>query len=140
MGELTSLRIVDYTDRELLHILNDVANEEGWASSEDLAKAIGIKPRGDDPRGPRRCVAMRFAWMARYGWVRRDPSNTMWCLTKDGEDLMSGQLRPALQQSLKEMRAADRVLLMREMTNAYRNAPKSAAAMYRREWVHGTAR
>lgn len=140
MGELTSLRIVDYTDRELLHILNDVADEEGWASSEVLANAIGIKPRGKDPRGPRRCVAMRFAWMARYGWVRRDPTNTMWRLTKDGEELISGKLRPALKQSLKEMRPADRVMLMREMTTAYRNAPQSAATMYRREWIHGTAR
>lgn len=140
MAKLTSLRIIDYTDRELLHMLNDVADEEGWATTEQLVKAIGLVSKDNDPGRPRRSVATRFTWMRRFGWVERNEEHTAWRLTREGADLMNGSLRRGLQKSLKSMRDGDRVLLMREMATAYREAPRESAIMFRREWIHGTKR
>lgn len=142
---LNSLTNYDYSDRELLHILNDTADAEGWAETADLAEVIGVTmPSVNGQHSDRekqayahRCTAMRFSWMARYGWVERDEGRTKWRLTDIGHDLMDGKLTKTLQNALDRLDAGDRVLVMREIGNAYRAAPDPARHMLRREGIRG---
>lgn len=144
---LRSLRNVDYTDRELLHILNDVGDAEGWSTTDDLAEQIRIShPEGNGSipeairlRHAKHCIATRFAWMVRFLWVERDESRTKWRLTEIGRDLMNGALSKRVEQSLDRMKPADRILVMRSLATGFeRGAP--ASTMLRREWEHGTGR
>lgn len=139
---LNGLKNEDYTDRELLHILNDVADGDGWASTFDIAAVLPIKhPDGEDHgTHASRCVASRFAWMTRYGWVERDESRTKWRLTRVGRDLMNGKLNKSFQTAMDKLSPGDRVLVVRAMGAAFRTGSPEAATMLRREWLHGARR
>lgn len=144
---LHSLKNIDYSDRELLHILNDLAGTE-WATTDDLADQIRITPPpGNNGQGAmndaqkrayaKRCIATRYSWMRRFGWVERDEDRTKWRVTQIGRDLMNGKLTKGLAASLERINAADRVLVMRSLTKAYQGERNEAKTMLRREWQHG---
>lgn len=139
---LRSLRNEDYSDRELLHICADEAGTDGWTTTDDLASVIGISAPPDLTGKYRtlyakRCIATRFSWMVRFGWVERDEDRTSWRVTRIGRDLMNGNLDKSLEKNLGKLSAGDRVLVMRHMTQGYRSSRDEAAAMLRREWQHG---
>jgi hypothetical protein len=142
---LRSLRNEDFSDRELLHILNDLADNEGWATTEEIADALHISPPGRVTKDYREkygkhCVATRYSWMVRYGWVERDPSRTKWRLTEIGEELMAGNLNKRIEDAISQLSSGDRILVMRRMTEAFRIDREEAATMLRREWLHGARR
>ena len=62
-------------DAELLAVVDDVADENGWATTFSIRFQLG-----EDPWLPRKGeggtsgVGMRLAWLRRYGWVERGPS------------------------------------------------------------------
>lgn len=143
---LTSLRNEDYSDRELLHILLDKADDEGWTTTFDLMDALRLGHPDADASDKERekrakhCIGTRFSWMVRYKWVERDEeTRTKWRPSEAGHDLMNGRLTKAVERALAGMKPADRILAMRMLTMDYnRAAPDSI--MLRREWQHGTGR
>lgn len=145
---LRSLRILDYQDRELLHIAVEEADNEGWVSTEDLAATLRIShPEGNGNISDKerlhhahRCVGSRFSYMARIGWVERNEAKTMWRVTEIGQDLMSGRLSRRLHSSLDKLSPGDRILVMRELAKTFAASPVVVGTALRREWAHGTGR
>ena len=63
---MKSFKLDDYSDRELVHVVVDLANDEGWTSVVDVASRVGLKEHVQS-------VTVRFSWMKRYGILERSP-------------------------------------------------------------------
>lgn len=147
---LRSLTNFDYQDRELLHILNDEGDNEGWASTEDLGKVVRIAPpegNGNATKKERaahahRCIGTRFSYMSSVDWCEKkvEKGVTYWRLTDIGRDLMNGRLSEGMMGSLDMLRPADRVLVMRELGKAFTQSGRSSGTILRREWANATGR
>lgn len=146
---LHALRVVDYTDRELLHILNDKANEEGWATSDELQDSLAVNYPAEDGEivtdaerigYARRCIGARYAYMVRVGFVERNDKRTHWRVSNVGKQLMSGELDGEFERTLRRLSPADRILVMRELGRGYRGAGAPAQTIIRREWANGSYR
>ena len=61
---LTSLTIEDMSDREFLHVVLDVAEEDGWSSSDDVRRKLGMPKRFH--------ASSRLSWLQRFGAVERE--------------------------------------------------------------------
>ena len=111
---LQSLKVTDYTDRELLLILQDVADEDGSATTAELVDRIRIKAPDPDanPHYAKRCVSARYAAMKRMGYVQRDEDKVKWQITTIGRELAAGRLSKATENMLKKLTAAQRILVM----------------------------
>jgi hypothetical protein len=146
---MASLRNIDLTDRELLHVIYDIANGEP-VSSHDVGLALGISPNGSKNKTAATRVAQRLSWMKRYGFLERvspleleggkvgDP--VLWLVTEIGRQIMSGKLSRTLEQSIDRARPGDQVLLMRKLTQrAYVQAGPEIATAVRREYLHNAA-
>lgn len=133
-----ALRNLDYSDRELLHVIYDATGGDGLASSDDIAAALGYSDNGK-PRT--RLVAARLTWMARYGFIEpvepeatsdRDPKHRLWAVTPVGRSLMGGRLNGHVEQALTRSDPGQALLLMRRLTTEGRS--ESVAAALRREF------
>lgn len=136
---LASLRIVDFSDRELLHIVNDLT-KDGWADSREVAEELGI-----DAQHPAQCVGQRFGWLAKYHCIEKHKDEAhKWRLTDFGESIMRGSLSKAAQRQLEGLDEGQLLLATRYVTSRYQglaassNGGGSAAWLLRREWTHGT--
>jgi hypothetical protein len=147
---LTSLRLEDYSDREVLLILQDITGPDGWADSLEVAERIGLQAEH-----PRRTAASRLSWLQRYGAVEREfardadgvirlrrdgrPVYTQrWRLTDRGRTLAAGTLTSRQQESLERMATDDRLLLItRWLTEVERSTDDVAATLMKREWRYG---
>lgn len=70
MRKLTTLRVTDVRDREVMGWLRDAA-VDGWASSRDVVDSVG-RSAWADPDTAHRMVAIRFSWLWRYGALYRE--------------------------------------------------------------------
>lgn len=155
MAPLESLNIVDLSDREVLLMLRDVADADGWAYAYDVGERLGIV---EEHR--RRASANRLSWMTRFGAVERehlqdadgryryvndDPDRPKygqrWRLTVIGEAIASGKLRAAQERAVEELGEAELVLITRLVAERARGATNATAAkLVEREWKHRWAR
>jgi len=126
------LRNVDYTDRELLLLIEDNADADGVTTADDLAMALGYGEAAAHK------VTSRLAWMTRYGFLARNGAG--WLITPEGREVMSGQLTPALDARLQGASVGQRVLMMRAISAGYVNGTPAQAAAVRREWLHQAAK
>jgi hypothetical protein len=153
MAPLESLRITDFSDREVLLILNDVADGEGWASAKDMVERFGFAQRLDRPH---RFVAQRLSWLGRYGALEREhewdeqgrPKLTRsgklkytqrWRMTPAGRALAMGKLRTGQQRALEGLTDEQLLVALREVTRHVQRAGETAAVLARREWRYGSA-
>lgn len=150
---LERLRLVDFSDRELLLILNDVTDAEGWGTAVDMVVHMDFAPSVEHPQ---RYVGSRLGWLYRYGAVEREhmydehnnPRFTKagkprfsqrWRLTPIGAAVAMGRLKAAQQRTLEGLADDQLLVAMREITRLYRQAPGTAAALVKREWTYGSA-
>jgi hypothetical protein len=146
---MKSLTLLDFSDRELLLIVYDVRDPEGWSSARDVAR-INL----DHPE-PHRPVASRLSWMRRYGAVEREfmrdehgnPMRTpngklrftqRWRLTDRGMALAQGKLSDTDRQALDRFTDDQLLVVTRWLTERQRESDLVAGALVRREWKHGT--
>ena len=73
--------------RELLHMMLDEADGQGWISAQDLARALAI-----EAKHPAQHVGTRLGWMRKYGAVERQAKEPMWRPTSMGRALATGDL------------------------------------------------
>lgn len=132
---MRALALQDYTDRELLLMVLDNGDAEGWVTSETLADVLGI-----EHKHPRQCVGSRMSWMRRYGVVERHPvyDRHAWRLTSIGEVLAKGKLSPAQERQLEHLRDDQMLLVTRWLGARQRSAQDSAGILMRREWRAST--
>jgi hypothetical protein len=146
---LDRLRIEDFSDREFLLIVADVAAEEdGWADSEQVAQRMDLSTR--------RLASSRLSWLRRYGAVEREhvrdehgniryhrngkPMHTQrWRLTTAGQMVAFGKLRKADETALGRLRDEQMLLVTRWL--AERTAGDGTVGkLVSREWRYGQAR
>ena len=133
MAARTSLTLYTYSDRELLHVMLDESDGDGWISAQDLAKVIGI-----DAKHPAQHVGTRLGWMRKYGAVERQPKAPLWRPTAMGRTLATGDLSMDLETSLRELPSEQLLTLTRMLTKRYSRVGETAAHLMRREWMYGT--
>lgn len=142
------LTIEDFSDREFLLIVADVAaNEDGWADSEQVALRMDLSTR--------RLASSRLSWLRRYGAVEREhardesgniryhrnglPMHTQrWRLTPAGEVLAFGKLRKGDQAALERMKDEQMLLVTRWLTSRT-TGDSTVAKLVSREWRYGHA-
>ena len=148
---LESLRVVDFSDRELLLILNDVADGDGWAYAQDMANRINL-----DHEHPNRSVASRLSWLVRFGAVEREHlsdehGNLMWTrsgrpkygqrwrLTPIGRTYALATLTKAERSRLAAVDGDKMLLVTKWLAEQYRQSPDAGASLMKREWTYGTS-
>ena len=147
---LTSLRIVDYSDRELLLVVRDLGEADGWVTSQEIAERLQI-----ESARPKQVVGSRMSWLQRYGALEREhlrdafgnlryrgngkPVYTQrWRLTSRGEQLAAGNLTKRDQEVLGRITSDDHLLLVtRYLTQRQRSTDDTARTLMRREWRYG---
>src|ERR1044072_1673333 len=120
MPKIEHLRITDYSDREFLLVMNDVAGGDGWADSEAVAQRLDLTER--------RIASSRLSWLARYGAGEREhvrgeagnlrsprngkPMHTQrWRLTEVGRSVAFGKLRRSAETALEKIDDGQLLLL-----------------------------
>jgi hypothetical protein len=149
MAALESLRLADMSDREVLLIVHDLQDSEGWVDSLDMADRMGMK---HDRR--RSTVASRLAWLRRYGAMEREflwdeNSNPIvnrkgehrmgqrWRLTAIGEVIALGKLKAAQEKAVSELDDSQFLLLTRALAGRVRGADDhTVQKLSEREWRH----
>src|ERR1700748_1358305 len=103
---MPNLRNIDLTDRELLHVIDEAAQEspDDTVSAMEIAVVLGYPVNGD--RSALHAVSTRMAWMVRYGFVARiDPQTRQdgkrsgpvrWALTHIGDQIRRGRTNKAM--------------------------------------------
>ena len=128
-----SLKLLELSDRELLHAMLDLADEEGYASVFDLAEEFNI-----DHKHARQCVAQRLSWLKRYGAVERLDGEPRWRPTSKGLAIARGSLSPEQREALDGLSSEQMLEATRLVTGRYRRIGDTAAHLMRREWTYGT--
>jgi hypothetical protein len=134
-----SLRLTEFSDRELMNIVLDNEDETGWVDSEQIALAIN-----PDHVHARQCVGIRFSWMRRYGAMERQDDKTKehygrWKLTPVGRKIALGELSPEEKKLLDSLPPEKLMTTVGQLTRRYHRVNETAATMMRRAWINGTA-
>jgi DNA-binding IclR family transcriptional regulator len=124
--------LYDFRDLDVMLKLAREGDEDGWAETEGLARAMGL----DDDR---RNVGQRLSWMRRYGMIERDERTGLWRLTPGGERVTKSHLRAAASRTLEDLPEESMIEVMANVTHRYRFADSMTAALLRREFLYGTA-
>ena len=127
------LRLADMSDREVLLIMIDLADEDGLVDPLLIAETIGV--RGDNKR---RAVTARLSWLKRWGAVYRDNDTRSYGLTAIGHDMASGALRAAQSKALEGMGDAQMLLVTQWLTERAHGSGTTVQTLVRREWQYRT--
>jgi len=129
----SSLNLYAFSDEELLALVKDNLDQEGWVTSAELADAIGLDPE-DDNRS--HCVAQRLSWMVRFGVVQKDKEKVpaRWTITGRGIVILEATFSADLQAALAKMKGDALWRLARDVTTRYGQADQASAVMVRRSF------
>lgn len=131
------LTIWGISDTELLGIVDDVADENGWSTTADVRLQLGENLED----GRRSGAGSRLAWMRRYGWLERSPDTGGWRLTAMGHAILDNpRLSAAVERALGGLNPAQRVRLAREIGESGASAPVEVRAALRRQWQRSIGR
>lgn len=131
-GRRHGASLYDFRDLDLMHKIVDEGDNEGWVETEHLARTMGL---GDTHN---RNVAIRLAWMKRYGMVTRDEQRGLWRLSPGGERVVAARLRAASVRQLEALPEDALVETMASVVQRYRFVDAMTATMLRREFLFGT--
>jgi hypothetical protein len=135
------LSLLGISDSELLHIVDDLADDSGWATNLDVRMQLGEDI--DDPEVSKRSgVGSRLSWMRRYGWLESDATRAS-ChrLTPMGHAILdNAQLSRTFEKALAKLNPAQQVRLTREIAQGGMQSPSEIQAALRREWQRNLAR
>lgn len=124
--------LYDFRDLDLMMRIADDA--ERRLTSKDLAEAIGL----DSEDGGTQAVAIRLAWMKRYGFVDYDSNKKDWRLSSGGSRITEAHLRAAQVKAIEAVPDEAMVEVMSHVTARYRLGDPVIASLLRREFLFGT--
>lgn len=152
------LTLVDFSDRDLLGLLIDALDPDGWASSEAISNLPGLKFLREGHPRPVQCVGSRLGWLWRYGAIEREqmrdehgtkvyiagdksrPKLTQrWRLTPLGEAMVKGSLTKAQQAQLEGMGMDKMLSVTRWLGRSAIHAPDLARTLTIREFRYSTS-
>jgi hypothetical protein len=123
------------SDTELLAIVDDLADENGWTTT--LSVRLQLGEREDTKHSG---VGGRLAWMRRYGWLEKGEASD-WRLTAMGRAIIDGgHLSKTLETALDRANAAQRVRMTRELAEGGHSSPSEIRAALRRQWTRSLGR
>jgi hypothetical protein len=125
------LTLFDFRDVDLMHKLADEGGADG-VTSHELADALGMR---DDVQA----VAVRSAWMRRYGFFDYDAERKLWRLSDAGERIVESDTRASTIERLAKIPDEQLVDVMAHVTSRYRHGDMTTATLLRREFAYGTA-
>jgi hypothetical protein len=124
------LTVWGISDSELLHIVDDLADENGWTSNLAVRMQLGEDVEAVKHSG----VGSRMAWMRRYGWLER-ADNGDHRLTAMGHAVIDNpDLSRAVANALEKLNPAQRVRLTRELAQGGAHSAAEVQVALRREW------
>jgi hypothetical protein len=136
-----SLKITDFSDRELLAIASVIQNADGKIDIQRVAEQIWPRTMKDDDAAwhARHCVAIRFAYMRRMGVIDKysrngKPEIGMWELTEFGEEFVRGAVSAAQERAITESKPGQELELMALMGQLFEKVDEDAATLMRREF------
>ena len=131
-----SFDLYAFSDEELLHLVKDNLDSEGWVTSGELADAIGI-PADEDNR--LQGIGIRLGWMQRYDVIRKNTEPplhpTKWTLTGRGIVVLDATFTRTLDEQLKGLKGEALWRLAREVTGRYGAADNVSASLVRRSFM-----
>jgi hypothetical protein len=131
-----SLKLEEFSDRELLFALEEFSDDEGLATSQAISDGLGFEPI-PGTRHPHQSIAVRLGWLRRYGVVHRDKAG--WGLTDVGYRLMHGTLRASERRVLDNLDGDRLYAVMQEIGSHMLTTGDEAATMVHRSWRHSMA-
>jgi hypothetical protein len=129
-----SLTLGDFSDFDLLGALDEAGDDDGWATSQEVARQIGI-----EHPNPAKCVGARFAWLNRFGLMEQDTlkDGTMkWRLNPTGTALIypSKSMPVAIQRALETLSESQMIWLTDSVAQGLPGTSRQAAHLARRAW------
>ena len=127
------------SDSELLAVVDDLADENGWTHTIDVRLQLGEKP---EERHGRSGVGPRLSWLKRYGWLEQHADDhSQWRLTAMGHALLDDpELTRSVENALEKLNPAQRLRLTRELGEfGAHTAPEIKTAL-RRQWQRALGR
>jgi len=103
------IRISDYSDREVLGIMFDLAGVEAVTSRELAVRLFAIpdsKDKTEEIKHATRCAGARLSWMRRYGLVEAGEEKGEWRLSVAGDQLRRSKLRSTVSTGIAKTDAA----------------------------------
>ena len=132
------LTIWGISDTELLAIVDDLSDENGWAHTYAVRVQLGEDP---EETGHRSGVGPRLSWMKRYGWLEKGEASNEWRLTAMGHQILDNpNLSRAVENALAKLSPAQRVRLTREIAEGGQGAPMEVRTALRRQWQRSLGR
>jgi hypothetical protein len=119
------------SDSELLAMVDDLADEDGWVTTVDVRLQLG---ENTEDVGHRSGVPTRLAWMRRYGWLERGERH-QWRLTAVGHALIENpKLAKGVEASLAKLNPGQRIAAAREIAEAGNAGAGEIRDALRRQW------
>ena len=131
-GSGLDLTIWGISDPEILGIVDDLADEDGWTSTIEVRLQLGENVESRDRRSG---VGPRLSWLRRYGWLEQHVDDrSRWRLTADGQALLDHPtLTRTVARALTQLNPAQQLRVARELAeNGARSKHRTAL---RREWT-----
>ena len=96
MADQKLLPMLAFSDRDLIHVVNDHADEEGWITGPALAEVLEVDPRA---------AGSRLSWMHRFGLLDREVqgSRPRFRLSKAGKALHDATLSDSAEKVLTSL-------------------------------------
>lgn len=132
-GNRKHASLYDFRDLDLMLMIEERADEDGWAETADLASSLGF----DDSLQP---LGIRFAWMRRYGILDHNAKERTWRLTEGGLRVVEAKLRAAQSRTIEAIPDESLIDVMANVTRRYHHGDPMIATMLRREFMFGTQR
>jgi len=123
-----SLTVYDFRDMDLmLHL------RESPATAKQLAETLGLDDDGV------RNVAIRVAWMRRFGMLDLDEKSRLWSLSDGGSRVVAAKHKAATMRKVESIPDEEMVEVMAHVTSRYMHGDAMTAALLRREFQYGTS-
>lgn len=135
-GKRTSLKLTEFEDIEFLARLEDLADEDGYTSTQVLADGLNL-----DVEYPARNVGSRLSWMRRYGVVEKDPERAQfWRLTLVGSELVHGKLTRSQRTMIQRVGPDGTLAMIRAVSQRIVTDRRDEAIhLASRQWRYGLA-
>jgi len=142
------MTLMGISDADLLGMVDDLADENGWATTMAVRGQLGEDPWQPSKGEHRSGVGIRLAWLKRYGWLETGEREKVesddergwrwsqsWRLTAMGNALLDNpSLSKSVENALDGLNPAQRLRMVRELGEVgYGMAPEISAAL-RRQW------
>jgi hypothetical protein len=103
------ITISDYSDRELLAIMFDLAGT-GVVTSRELAVRLfaipDLEDNTDQIKHATKCAGTRLSWMKRFGLVETGDNKGEWQISIAGDQLRRSRLRSTVSTGIAQTEAA----------------------------------